>query len=81
MGDVEVPVECVSAPDGTGGRQSIEARAASARCPHTPPRPRQPRAKPRTDEVCQPQRPHGLVGAQPHALVYILRGAHALAPR
>jgi hypothetical protein len=34
--------------------------------------------RPRTDEVRQPQRPHGLVGAQPHALVDVLRGADAL---
>ena len=38
---------------------------------HSPP-------KARTDKVGEPQRAHGLVGAEPHALVDVLGGADAL---
>jgi hypothetical protein len=31
-----------------------------------------------TDEVCQPERSHGLVGTQPHAFVNVLSRAHPL---
>lgn len=36
------------------------------------------RVQPPTDEVGEPEGSHGLVGAQPHALVNVLGGAHAL---